>query len=257
LVTEVRAVGVTDVLLVANDPEAYRDVGLPTVPDLRSGLGPLAGIEAALTHFQDREGLLLLACDLPSITRSEIAVLLTAFHQNGRRLVVARTGSSFWHPLCSVVHNGLCKAVTAALDEGRLSVHRLWEALGAKSVDFADETPFTNVNSPAEWAAALAGETMTASLKICSSERWRQRLQAWAQREGVSLELGTEEEEGLRVTEPEGRQPADLKTLCVGGWIACELGHELAGRIGVPEKKLAGLLDVLDIRVRKCQLGCF
>jgi len=257
LADEVRACGIREIVLVANDRGAYADAGLEIVSDLRCGLGPLAGIETALARFPGRDGVLLLACDLACLTRHEIAALLEAFERNGRRLVAARTTSSFWHPLCSVVHNGLRGAVQAALDAGRLSVHRLWEEAGALPVEFSDEAPFANVNSPADWDALRSGQGSTGVRRICAPAPWREALEKWSRQEGVPLELGGEGEAGVRVEEPGGRQPSDLETLRIHGWIPCELGPRMARQIGVPERKLAGFLNVLDIRVRKCRLGCF
>ncbi|MFW5951113.1 MAG: molybdenum cofactor guanylyltransferase, partial [Gemmatimonadota bacterium] len=57
----------TDVVLSANEPELFQDLGLPTFPDARPGLGPLAGIYTALLRAREagRPGILVVACDMP------------------------------------------------------------------------------------------------------------------------------------------------------------------------------------------------
>jgi molybdopterin-guanine dinucleotide biosynthesis protein A len=156
-IDQLRDAGLEDIILVANQPEPYLHLGLPVVPDLRPGRGPLAGIEAALTYYSNsHEATLFLPCDLPAIAAGEIARLRDSFLSAQVRLVVAVTGLSFVQPLCSVVHNGLLPAVTAALEEGEGSPGRLWRRWEARAVRFEDPAPFFNVNSPedlAEWLA--------------------------------------------------------------------------------------------------------
>lgn len=53
------------------------------------------------------------------------------------------------------------------------------------------------------------------------------------------------------------RRPCDLETLYAGGEIACELGWAMAARLGVPVQKIGVLVQMLDIKVRHCSLGCF
>jgi len=68
-IAALRAVGLDDIAVIANDPTLYLHLGPPVVPDLRPGNGPLGGIEAALAHFQGRaRAVLILPCDLPSLT---------------------------------------------------------------------------------------------------------------------------------------------------------------------------------------------
>lgn len=56
-----------DIVISANEPALFRDLGLPTYPDERPGLGPLGGIYTALLRAReaDRPGILAVACDMP------------------------------------------------------------------------------------------------------------------------------------------------------------------------------------------------
>jgi len=156
------AAGLERRIVVTNDPDAYRPLGHALVRDLRPGCGPLGGIEAALEHFSGScEGVLFLPCDLPGFSAREAAALRDAFAARKARLVVARTADFSWHPLCSVVHIGLRRAVGEALDRGARAVGRLWRDLGAEPVDFPDAAPFFNVNAPED-------------------------LEAWRRQEGIS-----------------------------------------------------------------------
>lgn len=56
-----------EVVLLANEPGLFRDLRLPTRPDVHRGLGALGGIHAALVWAREagRPGILAVACDIP------------------------------------------------------------------------------------------------------------------------------------------------------------------------------------------------
>ena len=150
LIDELRQAGAGEVLIVANDPEPYRACDVEIIPDRRPGHGPLGGIEAALLELTGRADATVLApCDTPHLTASEFRRLIDAFESPG---VCARTREFFWHPLCAVVHNDLAPHIAAAIDAGKRSVQELWREIGVKPVDFDDDTPFININTPEDLA---------------------------------------------------------------------------------------------------------
>ena len=156
LLTELRAAGVADVLIAANDPGAYSRFGVPVVADLRPGLGPLAGIEAALAHVTDEnraDAALFLPCDLPAITHRQIGRLVAAFQSRpaGIKIAVTQGDLPRWHALCCIMHRDKLPEIAAALDRGQLKVTTLWEELGAEEVPFEDPQPFENVNTMEEF----------------------------------------------------------------------------------------------------------
>lgn len=165
IVGELTAAGVGEVIVCSSDEAAKAAPGMKAVPDSRAHLGPLAGVEAALAHFvglggelaaQPRYGAtVLLACDMPGVTAAVISALIDAFRGGTARIVVAETADFSWHPLCSVVHNGILADVQAALDAEQLGVQRLWRKLGAVGVRFADDRAFFNVNTPEDMARWL------------------------------------------------------------------------------------------------------
>ncbi len=155
----VAGAGIAPVTIIANDPEPYEHLSIEVVADLRPGLGPLGGIEAALFHYGGRcGGLLILPCDLPGITAREVRALRAAFAASRPPAVVAAAGDDFWHPLCAVVRADLLSAVSLALDSGRNGAYRLWRSVGAVPVHFGDAGPFFNVNTPADLDRWLLGE---------------------------------------------------------------------------------------------------
>ena len=150
-IRKLSAAGIRELTIVANDPEAYRHCGPPIISDLRPGLGPLGGIEAALAHHADTcEATLFLPCDLPAITQHEIRTLVEGFAGTSAMVVLA--AHIYWEPLCTVVHNSLLATITKALDDGERSPAKLWRELDALPIHFDDATPFFNVNTPHDLA---------------------------------------------------------------------------------------------------------
>ena len=153
---ELLGANIADVIVVSNRAEAYRALGRRVVPDLRPGLGPMAGIEAALDHFATRaDAVLVLPCDMPAIAATEMAALLDVFR--GRpaavHMVVAGERGFYRHPCCCVVPCSVLPAVRRSLDQGKLKLGLLWRDLGAVEVHFPDPAPFHNVNTPDDLAA--------------------------------------------------------------------------------------------------------
>ena len=159
-IRQLNLAGIDEIIIVASDPKPWRDCACNVVIDLRSGVGPLAGIEAALAHYgSSYEATLFLPCDLPAITSTEISQLQAAFTSNSAPVAVAVTNDLFWEPLCAVVHNSLLKIVSQAIDDGERRPQSVWRDAGAIEVHFEDATPFFNINTPrdmAHWQAGLA-----------------------------------------------------------------------------------------------------
>lgn len=131
------------------EPERYCELGFDCFPDLRAGLGPLAGIEAALeTRRGDLN--LIVACDMPGLDASWLATLLEKAKASRSPCVVTRDASGIIHPLCAVYRTGCLKEIQSALDSGCLKLHDVVSALNSEIADIT--THVWNVNTPEEWS---------------------------------------------------------------------------------------------------------
>jgi molybdopterin-guanine dinucleotide biosynthesis protein A len=148
LIEEVHGAGVSDIIICANEPEAYQNLGLPIIPDSDPGFGPLGGIAAALAHFAPTaEAVLLLAGDMPAITSGELRFLLAAFGQTDASAVFAEAPDGA-HPLVAVARTGLRDEVERALHSDNRRATALWRSVGAEPVSFPQADPFANINTP-------------------------------------------------------------------------------------------------------------
>lgn len=138
-----------NVALVAK-AEAYAGMGFDTVHDLRPGLGPLSGIEAALASGRGELNLIL-ACDLPLIETDWLKRLIETAIRNDARCVVASDSQGRVHPLCGVYRTDCLPVVKDALDQGRLKLMDTVQELRAERMPIV--SPIWNVNTPEEWQA--------------------------------------------------------------------------------------------------------
>ncbi|HUU55626.1 MAG TPA: molybdenum cofactor guanylyltransferase [Armatimonadota bacterium] len=150
LIEEVRGAGIFDIIICANDPAPYQDLGLPIIADSEPGLGPLGGIAAALSHFAPTaEAVLLLAGDMPAITAGELRLLLAAFGQTDAPAVFAEAPDGP-HPLVAVARTGLRDEVERARHSDNRGANALWRRVGAEPVSFPQAYPFANINTPGD-----------------------------------------------------------------------------------------------------------
>ena len=148
LINEMSYAGVSDNVIIANNPEPYQDYGVKIIADIREDIGPIGGIESGLVHFSGQsDAVMFVPCDLPNITAKEMLVLKETFVESEAPVVFAETPGFFWHPLCVVVHNGLIKQVSSAIDCGERKIREVWRRVKVVRVLFDDETAFFNVNS--------------------------------------------------------------------------------------------------------------
>jgi len=133
------------------DRERYGHLGIPVVPDVIIGCGPMSGLHAAL-GATDKEWVLIVACDLPNAGPGLLRRLLSQTGP-GVRCVAARSEGGL-EPLCAVYHRDTRPEVEEALKEGRFRMRDLVHRLGAVGVE-ADERLVRNVNTEEEWRLHL------------------------------------------------------------------------------------------------------
>ena len=165
LINEMSDAGLSDIVIIANDPKPYQDYGVEIISDIRKGIGPMGGIETGLDFFTGRsDAVMFVPCDLPQISASQISALKQAFVETDAPVVFAATGDFFWHPLCAVVHNDLAADISTAIDQGERKIRKVWQQVNAQRVLFPDESAFLNINSITDVNKWRKGENEKANL---------------------------------------------------------------------------------------------
>lgn len=149
-------------LVVTNEPqllpdEINRDSNVQVSADLVKPCGPLGGIVTAF-RLRQEERLLLLSCDLPLLSQSELA----RFHDYQARIeewdVIVAQSQKRLHPLLGIYRRRTQPVWEEALANKQ---YRLLATLDKLRVHAAPESlldPWTtyNANTPLEYEAALA-----------------------------------------------------------------------------------------------------
>lgn len=146
-----------EVVMVVAEAGDPRFPGRTLVVDRHPGLGPLAGLEAALGAAGNRP-VLVTACDLPHLTPGVVRRLL-GDERMGREMAetstartrVAASGDRL-QPLLALYAPACHAPVVAALEEGRLALFRLLEDLVVTPVA-VPPAALVNLNRPRDLAA--------------------------------------------------------------------------------------------------------
>ena len=152
-IAEQASLAADNVTLVGGEP--LED--LRTIPDRYPGFGPVGGMATALLDTAS-EWNLLLACDMPFVTAPFLAALLARGAEGGWNAVIPQTPDGRRHPLCAAYRLSALGALQLAVATGVHTVREAIKPLYIVHFPVEDLRVVTNINTPDEWATALAGE---------------------------------------------------------------------------------------------------
>jgi len=124
------------------------------IVDIAPGRGPLSGLMAAL--LRSRDGVLVVACDVPNLRRSTIERIARVARSTARP--VALRGPHGWEPLVGWYPRSALQTVRVALRSARPAPFLVLERLGALALPVADASEVINVNTRSDLAAAKAAQ---------------------------------------------------------------------------------------------------
>jgi molybdopterin-guanine dinucleotide biosynthesis protein A len=143
----------------------YSNFGLPTLADSWPSAGPLGGIATALAHAQSN-WCLILACDMPFLTKEWLTFLLSYSEQSETSaqkpidVIVPETTRGL-EPLCAIYRASCASILAATLDRG---VHKVTDALADLKLHRITESQwrqfspdgnlFGNLNTPQDYLEA-------------------------------------------------------------------------------------------------------
>lgn len=153
--------GVCEQVTIVGDAVKFVGYGA-VVEDVYPGCGPLAGIHAALRSSQ-AELNLVLAVDMPLVTRELLAFLLSVATDSDASVVVPRAGRGF-QPLCAVYRRDFAAVAEGALRAGKYKVDALFSGVRVQVIEEEDlkqlgfaESEFFNVNTPVDLRTMESG----------------------------------------------------------------------------------------------------
>ena len=139
-------------LSIVGDPAKFAAYG-SVIADLYPGCGPLAGIHGALLH-SSAELNLMLAVDMPFVSRELLDFLFAAANETDAIVVVPRTARGF-QPLCAVYRRAFASTAEEALLAGNYKIDAVFSGVAVRVIEEGElaragfsEGIFFNVNTP-------------------------------------------------------------------------------------------------------------
>jgi molybdopterin-guanine dinucleotide biosynthesis protein A len=127
----------------------------PMIVDSVAGSGPIVGIRSALAAHPEAAWLVL-ACDLPFLSDAALDTLLR--HRDPRRLATAYRSAhdGLPEPLCAIWEPASAAALAEYQAAGGQCPRKFLIRCDARLLDLSDPRALDNVNTPEEYARAVA-----------------------------------------------------------------------------------------------------
>jgi len=148
-IAEAVAQAAGSVTLVGN-PALSAATGVPSIPDLFPGEGPLGGILTALRDTGSAWNLIV-ACDMPELTAPFLVALFEAAEGEDADVLLPVPPGGRVEPLCAVWHRRALAALEITFAAGTRRVAGALDGLRTVRYSVNEITPFQNVNTPEDW----------------------------------------------------------------------------------------------------------
>lgn len=140
-----------ETIVITNQPDDYRYLGLPVYGDVLPDKGALGGLYSAVWHAS-RPHALVIACDMPFLNRALLDYLISLAPRYDA--VIPRLGGEA-EPFRAVYSKACLGPMRAALDAGRMRIISFFPDVRVRFVDDAeverfdpDHLAFFNINTP-------------------------------------------------------------------------------------------------------------
>ena len=151
-----------EVLIIANQPDPYRFLHLPIIPDIQPGYGPLMGLYSGLQAARG-ELALLVAVDMPFLAPEFLRFLLAQAQEHDADVVIPEAEGRL-HPLCAVYRRATClPAAEASIARGQRRLIAFHPQVRVRRIPESTLRTFSpdlrvlmNVNTPEELEQARA-----------------------------------------------------------------------------------------------------
>ena len=85
----------------------------------------------------------------------------------------------------------------------------------------------------------------------------RSKIESFQADNGLTIPLNENGSGDVTVEIVTERKESSPTLLYSGGWLSCATAWEMSDILGISKAHMGMLLDLLEVKVRKCDLGCF
>jgi len=146
--------------IVSNQPQGYREFGLPVYSDIYPDIGALGGFHTVLSHLET-DFAVVLACDMPFVNR-ELLLYLLSFADEYDIVIPRLVEFGFAEPFRAVYSKNCLPAIEKAIAQKKRRVISFFDDMkvryvGAEEIHRFDpeERTFFNVNTPEDLKEAI------------------------------------------------------------------------------------------------------
>ncbi len=139
-----------NLIISGNDPEKYKFLNLPIVPDKEIGAGPLMGILSCLQKSKSELNFIT-ACDIPQLDMGFIKKMVQIAEKRGADIVVPVTGKDRYEPLFAVYRRSVIPHAEKVLESGKRRIIALFDHLNVEFIKMSENNWYKNVNTMNEY----------------------------------------------------------------------------------------------------------
>jgi molybdopterin-guanine dinucleotide biosynthesis protein A len=137
-----------DILISTNNPGlAY--LGYPLIKDEHRGIGPIAGLHAALRYSWTAHNIVI-PCDTPLVTVDVFERMFAIVNAAHPPACVAGTEDGYIEPLIGCYHRTALQILEEQISRHDFKLHNALTRMGARIEIFSDRRMFWNINTKAD-----------------------------------------------------------------------------------------------------------
>ncbi len=143
---------VKEILIIANPDELHHTKHI-IIKDIIPGLGPLGGIYTGLKNINTSQSLVL-PIDMPLLNRQTLERLLKSCDEN-EKIIIARHGQ-YIEPLVGIYPKSSLPMIEKMIKDQKYKLRLLFDLFPTCFVDFENDIPFMNLNTPEDLKKILS-----------------------------------------------------------------------------------------------------
>ena len=165
------------VTAIADMPDKYQDLHLKTIADLHPGLGPLGGLQTALSHARTTSSnhwIVLVSCDMTTLSKDWLDTLWTQtrISTDCNAILFEELETPRLHPFPGCFHLDLLDSIEKQIAARHLSLQRLFQTVDnrIKRLKLPNDWPcvpqINTMNDADTWQASKKNKPTDSKLAI-------------------------------------------------------------------------------------------